>query len=258
MSGNAVLITGGGTGIGFCLAQALLNEGNAVLICGRREEKLREAQRRCPDLQIKVCDISNEEDRTSLAEWAIARGATILINNAGMQREVDFTRGLPALTEGDNEIRCNLEGPIFLTARLIPHLLRQKNAAIVNVSSALGFVPMAIMPVYCATKAAIHSFTLSLRHQLSRTGIKVFEVIPPTVNTELDRGARARRGQVDRGIPPEEVAAAVMKGMAEERLEIAVGMAANLVAGSKANFERLFQSLNARRPDDGGGAAVRR
>jgi uncharacterized oxidoreductase len=97
-----------------------------------------------------------------------------------------------------------------------------------------------------------------LRHQLSRTGIKVFEVIPPTVNTELDRGARARRGQVDRGIPPEEVAAAVMKGMAEERLEIAVGMAANLVAGSKANFEQLFQSLNARRPDDGGGAAVRR
>jgi len=252
MSANTVLITGGGTGIGFCLAQALVKAGNVVLICGRREEKLREAARRCPALQSTVCDISTEEGRKALADWAVARGVNILVNNAGMQREIDFTRGLPALTEGDNEIRCNLEGPVFLTARLLPHLLRGENAAIVNVSSGLGFVPLTIMPVYCATKAAIHSFTLSLRRQLSETGVRVFEVIPPTVNTELDRGARARRGQVDRGIPPEEVAAAVMKGMAEERPEIAVGLAANLIAGSRTDFDRLFQSMNARRPAGGG------
>jgi uncharacterized oxidoreductase len=92
----------------------------------------------------------------------------------------------------------------------------------------------------------MHSFTVSLRHQLSRTGIKVFEIIPPTVNTELDRGARARRGQVDRGIPPEDVAAAVMTAMSEDRLEIAIGMAANLVAGSKGNFDQLFQTMNSR------------
>jgi uncharacterized oxidoreductase len=247
MSGNAALITGGGTGIGFCLAQALVNQGNTVLICGRREDKLLDAQRRCPNLKIRVCDIANEEPRKALAEWAMAQGVNLLVNNAGMQREVDFQRGLQALTEGDNEIRCNLEGPIFLTARLIPHLLRQPNAAICNVSSALGFVPLAMMPVYCATKAAMHSFTVSLRHQLSRTGIKVFEIIPPTVNTELDRGARARRGQVDRGIPPEDVAAAVMKAMSEDRLEIAVGMATNLITASKTNFEQMFQTMNARR-----------
>jgi uncharacterized oxidoreductase len=223
-----------------------LKEGNEVLICGRRENKLLEAQKRSPDLKIKVCDISKEEDRKSLADWAISCGVNILINNAGMQREVDFKLGLQALTEGDNEIRCNLEGPIYLTALFISHLLSQKNAAIFNVSSALGFVPIATMPVYCATKAAIHSFTLSLRHQLSPAGIKVFEIIPPTVNTELDRGAREKRGQMDRGIPPEEVVTAVMTGMAEDRLEIAVGMAANLVAGSKTNFEQIFKSMNAR------------
>jgi uncharacterized oxidoreductase len=246
-AGNTILITGGGTGIGFSMAQAFSRAGNEVLICGRREARLLEAQQRLPALKVKVCDISSEAERESLADWAIALGVNVLINNGGMQRMVDFTRGLPALAEGDNEIRCNLEGPIYLTARLVPHLMRKTAAAIFNVSSALGFVPLAIMPVYCATKAALHSFSLSLRHQLSATGIKVFEVIPPTVDTELDRGARAKRGQTDRGIPPEEVAQAVMKGMAEDRFEIAVGMATNLVSGSRANFEQIFQSMNSRR-----------
>lgn len=246
VSDNTVLITGGGTGIGLSLARAFLKGGNAVLICGRREDKLCEAQRKFPDLKFKVCDITKEEERRSLADWAISCGVNILINNAGMQREVDLKRGISALTEGDNEIRSNLEGPVFLTVLLIPYLLSQKNGAILNISSALGFVPMAIMPVYCATKAAIHSFSLSLRQQLSQTEIKVFEIIPPTVDTELDRGAREKRGQLDRGISPDEVATAVMNGMAENRLEIAIGMAANLVAGSKTNFEKIFHSLNAR------------
>jgi uncharacterized oxidoreductase len=246
-SGNTILITGGGTGIGFSMAQAFSQAGNGVLICGRREAKLLEAQRRLPSLKVKVGDISSEEGRENLATWAMSLGVNVLINNAGMQRMVDFTRGLPSLIEGDNEIRCNLEGPVYFTARLVPHLMRQKEAAIFNVSSALGFVPLAIMPVYCATKAAIHSFSVSLRHQLSASGIKVFEVIPPTVDTELDRGARARRGQTNRGIPPEEVAQAVMKAMAEDRFEIAVGMAVNLISGSGTNFEQLFKSMNAPR-----------
>jgi len=194
-----------------------------------------------------VCDIAKEEDRENLAIWALSFGVNVLVNNAGMQRMVDFTHGLPALSAGDNEIRCNLEGPVFLTARLVPHLMRKKPAAIFNVSSALGFVPLAMMPIYCATKAALHSLTVSLRHQLSETGVKVFEVIPPTVDTELDRGARAKRGQADRGIPPTEVAQAVLKGMSEDRFEIAVGMATNLIAGSRANFDQIFQSMNGRR-----------
>jgi uncharacterized oxidoreductase len=247
LAGNTVLITGGATGIGFVLAEAFLKEGSIVLVCGRREARLAEAKKRHPALHTRVSDISKEEDRGSLGDWAVSHGVNILINNAGMQREVDFTKGLEALSEGDNEVRCNLEGPLYLTALLTPHLLTRHNAAIVNVSSGLGFIPIAAMPIYCATKAALHSFTVSLRHQLSKTEIKVFEVIPPTVDTELDRGARARRGQTDRGIPAAEVAEAVMKGMGEDRLEIPVGKAANLMAESRANFDQIFQNMNARR-----------
>ncbi len=246
-SGNTILITGGGTGIGLSMARDFMKEGNEVLVCGRRESRLFEAQQRLPNLKVKVCDITDEEERESLADWAIASGVNILVNNAGMQRMVNFTRGLPELAEGDNEIRSNLEAPVYLSARLVPHLMRRKPAAIVNVSSGLGFIPLAIMPVYCATKAALHSFSVSLRHQLSATGVMVFEVIPPMVDTDLDRGARTRRGQEDRGISPDEVSKALLQGMAEDRVEIPVGAAANLVAGSRTNFDQVFQGMNSRR-----------
>ena len=247
LSGNTILITGGATGIGFVLAENFLKRGNQVLVCGRREEKLVEAKRQAPELQTKVADISNPDDRRLLADWAISHGVNFLINNAGMQREIDLTRGIEALDEGDNEVRINLEGMIYLTTLFIPHLLKQKNAAILNVSSGLGFVPIVMMPVYCATKAAIHSFTISLRHQLSPEGISVFEIIPPTVDTELDRGARARRGQAERGIPPQEIVAAVLNGMENDQPEIAIGVAANLVGAIKTPaFDQIFQRMNAR------------
>jgi uncharacterized oxidoreductase len=247
LSNNTILVTGGATGIGFALAEELLKRGNQVLICGRREEKLVEAKRQAPGLQTKAADISNSDDRRLLAEWAIQHGVNILINNAGMQREIDLTRGIEALDQGDNEVRINLEGIIYLTALFVPHLLKQKNSAILNVSSGLGFIPIATMPIYCATKAAIHSFTISLRHQLSPEGISVFEIIPPTVDTDLDRGARAKRGQENRGIQPQEVVAAVMNGMENDQAEIAIGMATNLVGAVKTPaFDQIFQRMNPR------------
>jgi len=244
LTGNTLLITGGGTGIGLALAGALLKEGNKVLICGRRENKLREAQEQFPNLQIKACDLTQEKDRRILGDWAVSNGVNILVNNAGMQREVNFKHGIEPLEEGDNEIRCNLEGPVYLTALLTPHLMIQEEAAIVNVSSGLGFVPLAIMPLYCATKAALHSFSISLRRQLAGTAVKVFEVIPPTVNTELDRGARAKRGQKDLGIPASQVAAEVLKGLSEDHWEIPVGQGAGLMGAAKGDFEQAFNRMN--------------
>ena len=243
-SGHTILITGGGTGIGFSMAQAFAEAGNTVLACGRREDKLAEAQKRLPALKTIAADVSTEKGRADLASWATSLGVNILINNAGMQRMVDFKHGLRSLEAGDNEVRCNLEAPVYLTAALVPHLMKMKDPAIFNVSSALGFVPIAFMPIYCATKAAVHSFSISLRHQLAPAGIKVFEVIPPTVDTDLDRGARAGRGQTDRGIKPEVVAQEVLKAMGEDRFEIAVGMATNLVNGSKISFDQIFQRMN--------------
>lgn len=246
INGNTILITGGATGIGFELAQAFVKEGNDVIICGRRENKLKDAKSKLPQIYTRVCDLSKEKEREALYNWVKSdfKDINILVNNAGIQRMIDFKKGISELSVGEDEIDINLKALIHLSAYFIPDLLKQKESAIINVSSGLGFVPIAFMPVYCATKAAIHSFSLSLRHQLRDTSIKVFEVIPPTVDTELDKGARDRRGQKDKGIPPVEVARATLKGLEKNEYEIAIGMAQNLLMGARNNPEQIFQMIN--------------
>lgn len=246
IAGNTILITGGGTGIGFALAEAFVREGNEVIICGRREEKLIEAQGKLPGLHVKVCDVAREEERAALFEWATSsfEGLNVLVNNAGIQRDVDFLKGPPERTPGRDEIRVNLEAPIHLSALFAPHLADKSESAVINVSSGLAFVPLAMVPIYCATKAALHSFSLSLRHQLSGTGVRVFEVIPPLVETELHDYAPEERRRELKGIQPEEVARATLEGMAEEDYEIPIGMAQNLMLGSRNDPEGAFQRLN--------------
>lgn len=244
--GNTVLITGGATGIGFSLAEAFVKAGNQVVVCGRREAKLREAKTNLPQVYTTVCDLSKNDERRLLYEWARFNfnEVNILVNNAGIQRMIDLKKGINDLSAGEDEIEVNLKACVHLSALFIPSFLKKKEAAIINVSSGLCFVPIAVMPVYCATKAAIHSFTLSLRHQLRDTSVKVFEVIPPTVDTELDKGARAQRGQEDRGIPPAEVAKATLKAMENDRYEVPIGMAQNLRMGARTNPEQAFQNMN--------------
>ena len=161
-----------------------------------------------------------------------------------MQRDINLKKGLAELEAGENEVLINLEATIYLTARLLPLLMGQEESAIVNVTSGLAFVPLAAAPVYCATKAGLRSFTQSLRHQLKDTPVKVFELIPPAVDTDLDHGARGRRGETDRGIPATEVAAAAMAGLRKDHFEIAVGRAATLMHGSRADPEGAFKGLN--------------
>lgn len=240
--GQTVLITGGATGIGFALAQAFVKAGNRVIICGRREHKLQEAKIKLPQVETKTCDVSNPQDRQDLFQWAVSkfRDLTVLINNAGIQRQIDFKQGTFDLLNGENEIAPNFEAPVQLSALFIPHLLKQQEAAIVNVTSGLAFTPLSFVPIYCATKAALHSFTISLRHQLSDTSIKVFEVAPPIVDTELDKGAREERQQEDRGIAPEEVAKATLEGLRDDQFEIVIGMANNL----RLDPEKMFHIIN--------------
>jgi uncharacterized oxidoreductase len=247
-SGNTILITGGATGIGLALAEAFLRKENEVIICGRREAKLTEAKNKFPRLHTRRCDVAVAEGRKSLSDWAVDnfRSLNILINNAGIQKEIDFKKGTTDLLSGENEIEVNLQAPVHLSALFIPHLMKRREAAIVNISSGLGFVPLSIMPVYCATKAALHSFSLSLRHQLRNTSIKVFEIIPPTTDTELDREARDKRSQADRGIKPEVVARAAIEALDRDDYETAVGQAQFLRDSSRKEPERVFQMINAR------------
>jgi uncharacterized oxidoreductase len=243
---NTILITGGATGIGFALAETLVNAGNKVIICGRREGKLKEARDKLPQIQARVCDVSREKGRESLFNWVKDnfKDLNVLINNAGIQRMVNLKKGTQDLLGGENEVETNLIAPIYLSAYFIPLLLKKKESAIINVSSGLGFVPIASMPVYCATKAAVHSFTVSLRYQLRDTSIKVFEIVPPAVDTELGKGTIEEGDQGYRGIPPSEVARATLKAMANNEYEIVVGEAKGLVMGARTNPEQTFQNMN--------------
>ncbi|HEX2639173.1 MAG TPA: SDR family oxidoreductase, partial [Pyrinomonadaceae bacterium] len=182
LSGNTILITGGASGIGLAMAERFSARDNNVIICGRREDKLREAAEQVPGLKWRVCDVADPAEREDLGKWAVSEfpELNVLVNNAGIQRRVD-------LTEPENwqvtesEIAINLDAPIHFSGLLYPHLAHRPAAAILNVTSGLSFVPLANVPVYCATKAALHSFTLSLRYQLAETNVEVIEVIPPAV-----------------------------------------------------------------------------
>ena len=198
VTNNTVLITGGATGIGLALAESLLELGNEVIICGRRKERLIEVQNKHPNIHIKVCDVSDEDSRLSLFEWATRnfKDLNVLINNAGIQRAIDLKKGIKSL-EGENEIKINLEATIYLSTLFIPFLNSKKEAAIVNISSGLAITPLAAVPIYCATKAGVHTFTKCLRSQLSDTSIEVFEVLPPIVISELNMEHRKKIGTIN-------------------------------------------------------------
>jgi uncharacterized oxidoreductase len=241
---NTVLITGGSTGIGFALAESFVKLGNRVIICGRRADKLEDAKRRIPALIVKQCDVSKDEDRKTLYAWIEEnfKGLNVLVNNAGIQRRVDFTKGADDLLNNEDEIDINLKAQVYLTALFVPMFSKHKEAAIVNVSSGLGFVPLTIFPIYSATKAAIHSFTMSLRQQLRGTSIKVFEVIPPTVyDTEL-KGKPIEKAEWT--VSSSEVAEAVVQGMEEDEYEIAIGPSKKWISSSKSELDQVFSNIN--------------
>ena len=240
--GNTVLITGGATGIGFSLAEAFVEKGNEVIICGRREFKLNEAKDKLPQIHIMTCDITKVNDRFDLYYNLKSnfKDINILVNNAGIGRMVDLKKGESDLRE--DEIYTNLIAPIHLSTHFIPDLLRHEESAIINVSSGLAFVPIAAMPIYCATKAAMHSFSISLRHQLRDTEIKVFEVIPPIVDTEFHKEARDELK--NRSISPSIVAEETLRALEKDEYEIPIGMSKNLRTVDINNFDQIFQGIN--------------
>ncbi len=248
LSGNTVLITGGASGIGYAMAEAFLAAGSEVIICGRREARLQEARQQHPKLHVKRCDVANEQERAALVEWVVSQfgNLNVLVNNAGVQRDIDFSNGITEFLAGENEIRVNLEAPIILSGMLVPHLKTKQAAAIINVSSGLGFIPAAKMPVYSATKAGIHAFCMAIRRQLQPLGIKVFEVIPPAVDTELNPQGRAQRGGFKANLSSTEFVAAVMKDLANDVPEIGYAMTAGLRNASRADLDKSFEQMNSR------------
>ena len=187
LTNRTVLITGGGAGIGLELARQLAERGNKIIITGRDQAKLDKAAGEIPGLVGIRSDVSSVKDIDALFE-RISKdfpALDVLVNNAGIMKKLNLHDPKPGLEELTREIEINLIGAIRMTQRFLPHLKSRPSAAIVNNTSGLAFVPLPISPVYCATKAALHSFTLSLRVQLAHTGVKVFELAPPATDTEL-------------------------------------------------------------------------
>lgn len=187
ITGNTILITGGGSGIGRGLAEALQAEGNHVIIAGRRKSVLDETTEANPGMKSLTLNI---EDAASIREFAAQittqyPALNMVIHNAGIMRIEKLLEQQGDTSDAEAIVTTNLLGPIRLTAALLPHFLKQPSAAIMTVSSGLAFVPLAPTPTYCATKAAIHSYTESLRYQLKGTKVEVIELAPPYVQTEL-------------------------------------------------------------------------
>ncbi|WP_102126740.1 SDR family oxidoreductase [Deinococcus planocerae] len=185
MTGNTILITGGGSGIGRALAEAFHARGNRVIIAGRRQQVLDEVTAANPGMKSAVLDIEDPEAIRRFAQRLQAEfpALNVVIHNAGIMRAESVRGG--ALEDAEATVATNLLGPIRLTAALLPLLLGQPRAALLTVSSGLAFLPLAATPTYSATKAAIHSYTQSLRHQLRDTPVQVIELVPPYVQTEL-------------------------------------------------------------------------
>jgi uncharacterized oxidoreductase len=185
ITGNTILITGGGSGIGRALAEAFHAEGNQVVIAGRRKELLHETTAANPGMKAAVFDIENANSISSFVDKLKVDfpALNVVIHNAGIMRFEALQDG--SVEDAEATMATNLLGPIRLTAALLPLFQKQPKAAIITVSSGLAFVPMAATPTYCVTKAAIHSYTQSLRYQLRDTSVQVLELIPPYVQTDL-------------------------------------------------------------------------
>ena len=214
-SGNVVLITGGGSGIGLALAKKFQQAGNRLIITGRNKEKLIRVKERFPEIHIEVADIAREADIRRLAENH--GDVNILVNNAGVQYNYILMKEPDAVRLIREEFDINLIGPVLLILYFLPILQRKNEAAIVNVTSGLAFVPKESAPVYCAGKAGLHIFSKSLRYQLESSNIKLFEIIPPLVNTVMTEG----RGKGK--ISPDQLADEFWRNFKKDNYEVLVG-----------------------------------
>lgn len=243
LKGNTIVITGGTSGIGLGMAERFLALGNKVIICGRRSDRLVKLSREHPGLVTRECDVADERHRLELFRWLAANhpDVNVVINNAGVQFAGMVGSGLD-YTRVRQEIDTNAIAVLHLSDLLAPVIQGKPGATIINVSSGLGFVPIAFMSVYCATKAFVHSITMSMRHTLKDRGIEVIEIIPPSVDSELGKERRADPDQSHGGMPIPEFLDELFKGLERKEAEIAIGTA----VGLREKGESLFDEMNGR------------
>lgn len=244
ISGNTILITGGTSGIGRALAEALHKDGNQVIITGRRKNLLDEVTRANPGMRAAVLDVQDSEAVERFAGSAPRNypGLNVLINNAGIMVPENLNE--PDYSVVRSTVETNLLAPIRLTLSLLPALKQQPRATVMTVSSGLAFVPMALTPTYCATKAAIHSWTQSLRYQMRGSPVQVMELIPPYMQTDL-MGEHQRTDP--RAMPLKDFISEVMEILRRqpEADEICVERVHPLrFAAEQGHYDQIFNGMN--------------
>ena len=246
ITGNTILITGGASGIGQALAEAFHARGNQVIISGRRQQALDAVTAVNPGMKSIRMDIGGKAGVKAFAEQVTRDypALNVVINNAGIMKTEDLKAAPDYLDVAEETIVTNLLGPIRLTAALLPHLLRQTHATIMTVSSGLAFVPMVMTPTYSATKAAIHSYSMTLRQQLRGTSTSVIELVPPYVQTHLMGEHQAND---PRAMPLEAFITEVMEILANEPdvTEVVVKRCEALrFAAENGNLAVMSQAVN--------------
>lgn len=243
---RTVLVTGGSSGLGLALAGELVARGNTVIAVGRDPCKLDAARAAVPGLRTLACDVADPAAVRQLQDTVQREfpALDMLINNAGVMREIDFSRG-PDADDVAHEVDVNFGAIVRLCARFVPMLMQQPQACLLNVSSGLAFAPFPSAPVYSATKAALHSFTQSLRIQLQRTGVRVVELLPPAIDTPMltEDMRGAMKGQ--RMASPQAIAAAAMRGLERDVEEIVPGDARMLRLLSRLAPSLLLRQMAA-------------
>ena len=237
LSNNKILITGGASGIGLGLTERFIQENNTVIVCGRRESVLKEVADKFPSVITRVCNLSVEAERVELFEWVAANHSdlNVLVNNAGIQQWMAITDD-NFFRRAKEEIVTNIEAPIHLTALFAN--LKSLNT-IINVSSGLAFVPLTKVPIYSATKAFFHSFTLSSRYLLKSKNIEVIEVIPPALNTDL-----GGKGLHDTQPPVGDFIEGVFRQLAEGKTEITFGFSEAMAKANPGELQIAFNRMN--------------
>ncbi len=250
ISGNTILITGGGSGIGRALAEAFHKAGNRVIISGRRKAVLDEVTAANPAMASMVMDATDAAGIRAFAEAVVKAHPTLnaVINNAGIMRPEDIAAAPDYLDTAEETIATNLLAPIRLTAALLPHFLKQPAATVLTVSSGLAFVPMVLTPTYSATKSAIHAYSVALREQLEETPVEVIEIVPPYVQTTLMGEGQAKD---ERAMPLDAFIAEVMDILENrpDEKEVVVERCKPLrFAAQNGNFDQVFAMINHMHP----------
>ncbi|GAC1483922.1 MAG: SDR family oxidoreductase [Flavisolibacter sp.] len=234
---NKILITGGASGIGLGLTERFIRENNKVIVCGRREVILKEVAEKFPSVITKICDLAIESDRVELYNWIKENHSdlNVLVNNAGIQNWISILdKGF--YQQAIEEITTNVVAPIHLTT-LFTGL--KSLDTIINVTSGLAFVPLSKVPVYCATKAFMRSFTLSLRHNLKAKNIEVIEMIPPALNTDL-----GGKGIHDGQPAVNDFVEAVFRQLKEGKTELSFGTSETRLKANSEVIGELFTKMN--------------